>query len=100
LGRTRYRVGNGLITGRVDNGSDVPILGRVCFERRGAHRGPCGNGEGGRVGRSTASWAARRKEKAEEGGLGWLQGELGFGPSLSRIEKFLFSNLFIICKLI
>jgi hypothetical protein len=36
LGRTRYRVGNGLITGWVNNGSDVPLLGRVCFERRGA----------------------------------------------------------------
>jgi hypothetical protein len=36
LGRTRYRVGNGLITGRVNNGSDVPLLGRVCFERQDA----------------------------------------------------------------
>jgi hypothetical protein len=36
LGRTRYRVGNGLITGRVNNGSDVPLLGRVCVERWGA----------------------------------------------------------------
>jgi hypothetical protein len=44
LGRTRYRVGNGLITGWVNNGSDVPLLGRVCFERRGAPgrlAGPC-----------------------------------------------------------
>jgi hypothetical protein len=36
LGRTRYRVSNRLITGQVNNGSDVPLLGRVCSERRGA----------------------------------------------------------------
>jgi hypothetical protein len=47
--------------------------------------GPCRNGEGGWLGRSVVSWAARGKAKAEEDGLGWLQGELGFGPSLSRI---------------
>jgi hypothetical protein len=33
-------------------------------------RGPCGNGEGGRLGRSAASWATHGKEKAEEDGLG------------------------------
>jgi hypothetical protein len=32
-----------------------------------------------------ASWAARKKENSEEDELGWLQGELGFGPSPSRI---------------
>jgi hypothetical protein len=52
LGRTRYRVGNGLITGQVNNGSDVPLLGQVCFERRGAPGklagppGPRAEGEG------------------------------------------------------
>jgi hypothetical protein len=35
LGRTRYRVGNGLIMGQVDNGSDVALLGWVCSERWG-----------------------------------------------------------------
>jgi hypothetical protein len=46
--------------GRVNNGSDVPLLGRVCSERRGAPGklagprcqlagppGPCVEGEGG-----------------------------------------------------
>jgi hypothetical protein len=46
--------------GRVNNGSDVPLLGRVCSERRGAPGklagprcqlagppGPCAEGEGG-----------------------------------------------------
>jgi hypothetical protein len=42
LGRTRYRVGNELVMGRVNNGSDVPLLGRVCFERRGAPGRPAG----------------------------------------------------------
>jgi hypothetical protein len=35
LGQTRYQVSNRLITARVNNGSDVPLLGRVCSERRG-----------------------------------------------------------------
>jgi hypothetical protein len=60
LGRTRYQVGNGLIMGRVNNGSDVPLLGRVCSERQGAPGklagprcqlagppGPSAEGEGG-----------------------------------------------------
>jgi hypothetical protein len=88
LGRTRYRVGNGLITGQVDNGSDLPLLGWVCFERRGAPgrlAGPC---RGSRWVGWAASWAVRerggrparpfgselghaRKRKSGEGWAGW-----------------------------
>jgi hypothetical protein len=53
-----YELGFG--SGLSPNGPDVPLLGRVCFERRGAHGklaglrcrltgppGPCAEGEGG-----------------------------------------------------
>jgi hypothetical protein len=55
------------------------------FCRPLGHTGPqARKGEGGRLGRS-ASAGSRAEKKKKEGGLGWLQGELGFGPSPSRI---------------
>jgi hypothetical protein len=46
-------------------------------------------GEGGWLCRSASAGSCAEKKK-KEGGLDWLQGELGFGPSPSRIWKFLF----------
>jgi hypothetical protein len=83
-----------MITGRVDNGSDVRLLGQVCVDRRGTpgslaglHWWLAGPHVGYACWRGWAGWAglAGPHGNGERGGeKEWLAFQLSFGPVPNR----------------